>query len=360
MKSLVKMKLDEFLNSLNISMKRSNNPLSFMDMDAVKENQMFEYLFDKSLRYSKAKKINRAQIIENGSLFKNDLSASEKVMIMLYLIKSIHDTQNNELDQMFEEVVFWAGGALGLEHDEVNEIVDFVLNDLPFADNNLAAYFVNSNTKFSNKHICMKLLTYEKQPITYVKYLKNSQIILSKAFECDNNTFFINEKYSVNKVKVLDEQNYVRSDFGYYTLEELKEALINTNPLQFYELNSGDCLPKVVLDPELNKIIIAGNSAPLAPTNFFNPIIDWITYFKQNNRKELKVYVMLDYFNTYTSKFLMRLTKECLLLSEAGCDTKIYWYFDEDDDDMREFGENLQVIFKRGVEFCYNSQELVA
>jgi hypothetical protein len=360
MKNITTIILNDYLNAFNIAGIKNATGLINCDANYIGSNEIYSILREKTLKYSKNRSTNIDVINELGRELTKSLTTQDRALVILYFIQSIHIKSSNELEAAFEEMIYMAGQSLGFEYEHVKAMIDFYLNDQPYLDNLNAAYFVQTREKFTFRQIGMNTIPYEKNHITYAKYLPKINIVLSKCFYKELDRILANDLHSTNNIRIMDDMNYDRADFGFYSFNELCETIENFNPLGFYELAAKENLPKIVLDPELNKIIIAGNSAPLSPTNFFNPVLDWIKAFKENNREELKVYIMLDYFNTYTSKFLMRLTKECQSLSQSGCATKIYWYCDVEDEDMTEFGENLHVIFKKGVELCYNNQELVA
>lgn len=360
MKNITHIRLDNYLNAFNIPGIKNVPVLADYDRKYSENEEIYSILREKKLKSAKNKSADLEAIANLGTFLRKSMSVSEHALVILYFIESIYIKSINEVDPAFEELVYLAGTSLGFEHEHVKSMIDFYLSDQPYSDNDNAAYFISNREKFTFKHIGMNIIPYDANYITYVKRIPQTGLILSKSFYKESDRMLANDSYIVRDTRILHEGSFDRADFGFYSFSELDELIENSNPLGFYELSAKENLPKIVLDPELNKIIIAGNSAPLSPTNFFNPVLDWIENFKDSNREELKVYIILDYFNTYTSKFLMRLTKKCQSLSHGGCNAKIYWYCDVEDEEMVEFGENLQGIFKKGVELCYNIQELVA
>jgi hypothetical protein len=140
---------------------------------------------------------------------------------------------------------------------------------------------------------------------------------------------------------------------------QLVEEPATINSAALFELDATSSTPKIVLDPRKGKVVISGSSSPLSPSNFFTPVLDWFGTYKNSDKKTLDVYIILDYFNTYTAKFLMQLNRESRLLRQKGYKTKIYWFCDSEDTDMYEFGELLKNLNKEGVEFCFTNEEFV-
>jgi len=102
--------------------------------------------------------------------------------------------------------------------------------------------------------------------------------------------------------------------------------------------------PKVFFDPEQNKFELSGRSIPEDSVGFYKKILDWIDeYGKQANAKtEFKF--ELEYFNTSSSKNILELLKKLEKIHQDGNEVRISWYYDEDDEDMEETGEDYQAL----------------
>lgn len=109
--------------------------------------------------------------------------------------------------------------------------------------------------------------------------------------------------------------------------------------------------PKVILDVEKNVFQIEGNSRPENVRDFYYPIIDALKeYFEglaQKNIQEnfedfpIKFNFRLDYFNSSSAKFLSDVLVIIKTYADLGFNIKVYWYFEEHDDDMKEVGEDF-------------------
>lgn len=104
--------------------------------------------------------------------------------------------------------------------------------------------------------------------------------------------------------------------------------------------------PNVNLDKDKNIFEIKGKSLPENVNIFYQPIIDWFSsYFKSPN-PETVMYFKLDYLNTASSKALLSLF---LVIEDAvknGVNAKVKWYFEEDDEDMKDIGEEYADIIQ--------------
>ncbi len=111
-------------------------------------------------------------------------------------------------------------------------------------------------------------------------------------------------------------------------MEELKiEGSAKTPTIEFNA--SGDLLLK-------------GRSIPENSIEFYKPILDWIENYGDSPKDKTVVNVQLEYFNTSSSKCILDVFKKLETLS--GTDIEINWYYEEDDEDMLEAGEDYQAI----------------
>ena len=63
-----------------------------------------------------------------------------------------------------------------------------------------------------------------------------------------------------------------------------------------------------------------------------------------NPKKLTRVNIHLEYFNTSSSKCILDIFKKLESIKNAGNEVNINWYYEEDDEDMLEAGEDYQAI----------------
>jgi len=90
------------------------------------------------------------------------------------------------------------------------------------------------------------------------------------------------------------------------------------------------------------KLLIKGRSIPENSIEFYKPIIDWIGSYGGAPQGTTEVNIQLEYFNTSSSKCILDVFKKLETL--AGTEVKVNWYYEEDDEDMLEAGEDYQAI----------------
>lgn len=100
--------------------------------------------------------------------------------------------------------------------------------------------------------------------------------------------------------------------------------------------------PTVKFDKDNGVLEIKGRSIPENSIEFYKPLIDWIESYGKNPKSETLVNIKLEYFNTSSSKCILDVFKK--LETVSGTNMTINWYYEQDDEDMLEAGEDYQAI----------------
>lgn len=102
--------------------------------------------------------------------------------------------------------------------------------------------------------------------------------------------------------------------------------------------------PFIKLDGDNGVVEIKGRSIPENSVEFYKPIIDWLEKFGDSCSGETNVNIQLEYFNTSSSKCILDIFKRLELIHKKGNQVEVSWYYEEDDEDMFEAGEDYQSI----------------
>jgi len=102
--------------------------------------------------------------------------------------------------------------------------------------------------------------------------------------------------------------------------------------------------PYVKFDGEKGLVEIKGRSIPENSIEFYKPLIDWLDKFADQPTGRTSVNVKLEYFNTSSSKCILDIFRKLELMHKKGDEVEINWYYEEDDEDMFEAGEDYQSI----------------
>lgn len=103
--------------------------------------------------------------------------------------------------------------------------------------------------------------------------------------------------------------------------------------------------PEISFNASEQLLVLSGRSIPENAVEFYRPVLEWAEGISSNFK--LTVQVQLEYFNTSSSKCLLDLFKRL----EASEELEVLWYFDADDEDMLEAGEDYDHIV--GVPFKF-------
>lgn len=101
--------------------------------------------------------------------------------------------------------------------------------------------------------------------------------------------------------------------------------------------------PLVHMDANKGLIEIKGRSTPEDTDLVFGPIFEWLNEYLKEPQKKTTVNLHFEYFNSSTTKALMRLINTLIPLSKKeGYELEINWlYFDED---MFEYGQDFEEL----------------
>ena len=102
--------------------------------------------------------------------------------------------------------------------------------------------------------------------------------------------------------------------------------------------------PEVNFDANLGVLEIKGRSIPENSIEFYKPLIDWIDSYGASSKETTVVEMRLEYFNTSSSKCILDLFKKLESINGGNTEVKINWYFEEEDEDMEEAGEDYDAI----------------
>lgn len=97
--------------------------------------------------------------------------------------------------------------------------------------------------------------------------------------------------------------------------------------------------PRIDFDPDSGNMEMAGRSIPEHANLFYQGLIEWAKRYAETNPPKTKVQVKIDYLNSSSHKFLMELFEKLEPIHIGGNDIIVDWYYEQDDEEMRETGE---------------------
>ncbi len=103
--------------------------------------------------------------------------------------------------------------------------------------------------------------------------------------------------------------------------------------------------PTIELNPS-GVLVLEGRSIPEDSIEFYKPVVDWLTEYSKSPSDVTELQVRLEYFNTSSSKCILDIFKRLDAVMQGGGKVVVKWFYGEDDEDMREAGEDYQEIVK--------------
>jgi hypothetical protein len=104
--------------------------------------------------------------------------------------------------------------------------------------------------------------------------------------------------------------------------------------------------PTVNFDAATGKIEVKGRSIPENSIEFYRPLVEWLEEYSKNPQELTNVNIQLEYFNTSSSKCILDVFKKLEAIKKAKNEVIINWYYEEDDEDMLEAGEDYESIIR--------------
>ncbi|MFK7783817.1 MAG: DUF1987 domain-containing protein [Crocinitomicaceae bacterium] len=102
-----------------------------------------------------------------------------------------------------------------------------------------------------------------------------------------------------------------------------------------------DITPEIILDSLTNEIRISGVCLPENARDFFKPVLEWVVEELDTKVKSLVGSFNLTYFNSSTSKQLLKLFYILEDASEANVNIEIDWFYNKDDYMILEKGQQF-------------------
>lgn len=127
-------------------------------------------------------------------------------------------------------------------------------------------------------------------------------------------------------------------------MEPLLLKPTKTTPLVWFEPTAGTC-------------IISGQSLPENAAEFYGRLIAALDEQLPATTAPVKWEFRLAYFNTSSTKGLYQVLARIKAHKDQGGDHTILWDIEDDDEFMREAGENFEELLGLGIEFKELSEE---
>lgn len=119
--------------------------------------------------------------------------------------------------------------------------------------------------------------------------------------------------------------------------------------------------PEIELSTDKNVFSIRGTSAPEDVRALYYPVIEWLKTYVDSAASggqkaispdnPVRLQIDLNYFNSSSTKFMYDIFTEIKRLSDKGIPVKVEWYYDVEDSDQKEAGEDIAYLVDLEFEF---------
>jgi hypothetical protein len=115
-------------------------------------------------------------------------------------------------------------------------------------------------------------------------------------------------------------------------------------------IESTNKTPKVFFNALNGKMELVGRSIPENSFQFYEPLLQWLDEYAKSPQDQTNFTFKLDYFNTSSSMYILGILKKLEKMHLEGKNVKVFWYYDAEDEDMLQTGEDLRQIVKIPIE----------
>jgi len=112
--------------------------------------------------------------------------------------------------------------------------------------------------------------------------------------------------------------------------------------MNILDIKATNDTPRVLFDPENEIFEISGRSLPEDVVSFYQPVIEWLEEYSHLPNDKTEFVFKYIYFNTATSKLIQDVLIRLEQISESGNDVVVIWYYEQDDEDMMDLGEEFK------------------
>lgn len=102
--------------------------------------------------------------------------------------------------------------------------------------------------------------------------------------------------------------------------------------------------PEINMDEVDGFISIKGISIPEDPHEFYSPLMRAIADYSTSPAEATALNLHLEYFNTSSTLIIRNLIKQ-LQSIQSRTKLVVNWFFESDDEDMKEAGEEFKMLF---------------
>ncbi len=106
-------------------------------------------------------------------------------------------------------------------------------------------------------------------------------------------------------------------------------------------INTKENLALISFDKDAKVLVMKGHSLPENSYYFFLPILEWTEKYLKTLPDNTTLSIAFEYLHTGATKQIFELMRMLKKSEENGNSITINWYYEEDDDDMKDLGKQF-------------------
>lgn len=114
--------------------------------------------------------------------------------------------------------------------------------------------------------------------------------------------------------------------------------------------------PEIILDSDTNVFTIKGTSHPENIREVYVPVFVWLDEYLEELKGQENQKIIFEfyykYINSASLRYLFDLLRKMVEFKDNGIDVSIIWSYADDDEDMKEAGEELSLL--KGIHLSFD------
>lgn len=121
--------------------------------------------------------------------------------------------------------------------------------------------------------------------------------------------------------------------------------------MDIYLVKERDYIPGILFDNKKGLFKITGKACPEDLAEFYGPVFMWLEEYSKAPNQTTTLEIKLIYYNTASSKALLKILQILEGIHLRGFTVKVKWYYESYDEELLIAGEDYAELLKIPFEF---------
>lgn len=284
------------------------------------------------------------KMLHTSRTLSKTLTVDQKIILVVLLMEQSRYHKSYSETRM--EVARTVSAVLGIDKATVEVLCEFLFLSEAFSANHPSFLYASPESLPVLKSITeIKHLKIPGLTNSLVFYAITKSLLLFRSLETEN--------VSINGHAIIPAKCYAARpgemlliDNTVLMADDVTREILTPYRLPPVFIPETTLTPEVIFRPDEGDLFFSGSSVPEDAFDFFNPLLQWLDKFLSSTPPVITVHFRLDFFNTISSKLFLEVLKRIEKKMPATSSASVKWYYEADDDDIMEAGENYAFIVK--------------